>query len=70
MRSMAICTNESVRVSYSIYVVYYGRHSLQIDLMHNPIPWWNYVYVLESFFCPLNEMESVVITSLLYFLIL
>ena len=38
--------------------------------MHDPIPWWNYVYVLESFFCPLNEMESVVIPSLLDFLIL
>ena len=64
MWGMAICSHKGVRKGDTVLCMYNGRHSFQIDLVHDAVARRNDVNVLERCFGPINEMEAVVVAAI------
>ena len=64
MGRMTVGANQRIWEGYAVPGVDNRRHPFQVDLVHDAVAWRNDIDVFKSSFGPINEMKTVVVTSI------
>ncbi len=65
MGCVAVRTHQGIGEGDAVFYLYDRRHALQIDLMHDAIARRDNLDILKGPFCPLDEVETIFIASIL-----
>ena len=63
-RGVAVGADQRIRKSDAVFYLHYRTHAFEVDLVQDTVTRRNHVDVLERFFGPVDEVETVFVTTI------